>query len=107
MRKLMLLAIFVWSAAGAFAAGPQDDPLNAVVKIEVTSATPNYWLPWQSQLPQSSSGSGAVIKGGMILTNAHNVADSSLTEGLVSCARFASVIRNLLTLPRFHMPVIE
>ena len=78
MRKLMLLAIFVWSAAGAFAAGQQDDPLNAVVKIEVTSATPNYWLPWQSQLPQSSSGSGAVIKGGMILTNAHNVADSSL-----------------------------
>ena len=55
-----------------------NDPLNAVVKIEVTSTVPNFWLPWQSQLPSSSSGSGAVIRGGMILTNAHNVADSSL-----------------------------
>ena len=54
------------------------DPLNAVVKVETTSTVPNFWLPWQSQLPQSGSGSGAVIKGNMILTNAHNVADSSL-----------------------------
>ena len=79
MKKVWLLTVFVWAAAiPAVAAGRGDDPLNAVVKIETTSTAPNYWLPWQSRLPRSSSGSGAVIKGGMILTNAHNVADSSL-----------------------------
>ena len=79
MRKTMLLSIFLWAvAATAVATEPQNDPLNAVVKIETTSSAPNYWLPWQSRLPHSSSGSGAVIRGGMILTNAHNVSDSSL-----------------------------
>jgi len=56
----------------------KNDPLNAVVKIEATSTSPNYWLPWQNKITQSSSGSGVVIDGGVILTNAHNVADSSL-----------------------------
>ena len=77
--KIFLSAVVGFVCCFALAAGESvSDPLNAVVKIETTSAAPNYWLPWQSQLPRSSSGSGAVIRGGMILTSAHNVADSSL-----------------------------
>ena len=56
----------------------QNDPLNAVVRIEAVSTVPNYSLPWQNLMPQSSSGSGVVIDGKQILTNAHNIADSTL-----------------------------
>ena len=60
------------------AAEVRNDPLNAVVKIETTSTVPNFWLPWQNRLASASSGSGAVVGDGLILTNAHNVADASL-----------------------------
>ena len=77
--KRFLSAVAVFACCFVLtAAEPGNDPLNAVVKIETTSTVPNYWLPWQNRLPASSSGSGAVIRGGMILTNAHNVADGSL-----------------------------
>ena len=77
------LVIAVVAACGAAAAAqdveePQNDPLNAVVRIETVSTVPNYLLPWQNRTPQSSSGSGVVIPGNQILTNAHNVADSTL-----------------------------
>ena len=78
MKKLMLLAIFAWGAAGALAAGPQDDPLNAVVKIEVTSSEPNFAMPWQNRMSEDASGSGVVISGDRILTNAHNVANGTM-----------------------------
>lgn len=57
---------------------PENDPLNAVVRVEVVSTVPNYSLPWQNLMPRSASGSGVVIEGNQILTNAHNVADSTL-----------------------------
>ena len=57
---------------------PQNDPLNAVVRVEVVSSVPNFTMPWQTGIPQSSSGSGVVIEGNQILTNAHNVADSTM-----------------------------
>ena len=57
---------------------PQNDPLNAVVRIEAVSTVPSYALPWQNLMPQSCSGSGVVIEGNHILTNAHNLADSTL-----------------------------
>ena len=78
MKKFLSVVVGMVCCFALSAAENGNDPLNAVVKIEVTSTVPNFWLPWQSQLPSSSSGSGAVIRGGMILTNAHNVADSSL-----------------------------
>ena len=56
----------------------ENDPLNAVVRIETVSTVPNFLMPWQNRAPQSSSGSGVVIEGNQILTNAHNVADSTM-----------------------------
>ena len=43
-----------------------NDPLNAVVKLEITKTIPNYWLPWQNELPVSGAGTGTVIPGGLI-----------------------------------------
>ena len=82
MKKVIISALAACCCVAAVAqdAGrrPQNDPLNAVVRIETVSTVPNYLLPWQNRTPQSSSGSGVVIPGNQILTNAHNVADSTL-----------------------------
>lgn len=81
MNKLIIATLTACCGIASFAQDieePQNDPLNAVVRIETVSTTPNYLLPWQNRTPQSSSGSGVVIQGNQILTNAHNVADSTL-----------------------------
>ena len=75
MKKAIVSALAACCCVAAVAqdAGrrPQNDPLNAVVRIETVSTVPNYLLPWQNRTPQSSSGSGVVIPGNQILTNAH------------------------------------
>jgi len=44
---------------------------NAVVKIFVTKNKMDYYRPWQSKGIKASGGSGAIIEGNRILTNAH------------------------------------
>ncbi|XP_071708149.1 protease Do-like 10, mitochondrial [Rutidosis leptorrhynchoides] len=49
--------------------------LDSVVKIFTVSSSPNYFLPWQNKSQRESMGSGFVISGKRIVTNAHVVAD--------------------------------
>ncbi|KAK3002550.1 hypothetical protein RJ639_021411, partial [Escallonia herrerae] len=49
--------------------------LDSVVKIFTVSSSPSYFLPWQNKSQRESMGSGFVIPGKRILTNAHVVAD--------------------------------
>ncbi|KAI4324394.1 hypothetical protein L6164_023936 [Bauhinia variegata] len=49
--------------------------LDSVVKIFTVSCSPNYFLPWQNKSQREKIGSGFVIHGEMIITNAHVVAD--------------------------------
>ncbi|KAK4261617.1 hypothetical protein QN277_004587 [Acacia crassicarpa] len=51
--------------------------LDSVVKIFTVSCSPNYLLPWQNKSQRETMGSGFVIPGKKILTNAHVVADHS------------------------------
>ncbi len=44
---------------------------KSVVKIFVVSKTPSYYLPWQYKPQRRGIGSGLVIEGKRILTNAH------------------------------------
>lgn len=44
---------------------------KSVVKLFVQTSTPNYCMPWQMKRQQSCTGSGFVISGRRILTNAH------------------------------------
>ncbi|MBI4665409.1 MAG: trypsin-like peptidase domain-containing protein [Nitrospinae bacterium] len=53
---------------------------RSVVKIFVISRKPSYYQPWQYDGQESSSGSGVIIEGGRILTNAHVVSDSVYIE---------------------------
>ncbi len=52
---------------------------EAIVKIYTNAKIPNYQEPWNSSM-RSSTGSGAIIEGGYILTNAHVVADQAFLE---------------------------
>ncbi|CAH8257046.1 unnamed protein product [Arabidopsis lyrata] len=52
-----------------------DFAVNSVVKVFTVSSVPSILQPWQNWQQQESSGSGFVISGKKILTNAHVVAD--------------------------------
>jgi len=57
----------------------EDVTKQAIVKIYTTAKIPNYQEPWNSSM-QSSTGSGAIIEGEYILTNAHVVANQAFIE---------------------------
>jgi S1-C subfamily serine protease len=67
------------AAACLFAASlpaAKEDPLKAsVVKVFVVQKAPDFYQPWQMSYQVPSSGSGFVIAGKHILTNAHVVAN--------------------------------
>lgn len=55
-------------------AGGQVVPVeNSVVKVFSTVRYPDYYKPWTKQAPSEISGSGVVIEGKRILSNAHVV----------------------------------
>ena len=57
----------------------EDVTKQAIVKIYTTAKIPNYQAPWSSSM-RSSTGSGAIIEGGYILTNAHVIANQAFLE---------------------------
>ena len=72
----MVFAVAVAVAAYAQETpGEGNDPLNAVVKLEVTTAKPDICCPWANRT-DASTGSGVVIAPGRILTCAHCVTDA-------------------------------
>jgi len=75
-----LIALFFLSTLFINASSTQDDiTKQAIVKIFTTSKIPSYKIPWASSM-RSSTGSGAIIEGGYILTNAHVVANQAFIE---------------------------
>ena len=57
----------------------EDKTKQAIVKIYVVAKIPNYLEPWASSV-RRSSGSGAIISGNRILTNAHVIANQTFIE---------------------------
>ena len=51
-----------------------------VVQVITTSVPGDYYSPWQTPNHQRSSGSGLVIEGNRILTNAHVIADARFIQ---------------------------
>lgn len=54
--------------------------LDSVVKVFTVSSSPNYFLPWQNKPQREITGSGFVISGRRIITNAHVVADQTFVK---------------------------
>ncbi|KAM9959095.1 hypothetical protein ACTFIR_000149 [Dictyostelium discoideum] len=55
-----------------------DPLLDPVVKVFSVLTSPNYFIPWQMKPQREVTGSGFIISGKRILTNAHVVADQTL-----------------------------
>ncbi|MFA6318281.1 MAG: trypsin-like peptidase domain-containing protein, partial [Elusimicrobiota bacterium] len=53
----------------------EDGISKSVVRIFVTTQKPDFYQPWQMDAPDNVTGSGCVIAGQRILTNAHVVSD--------------------------------
>ncbi len=53
---------------------------SSVVKIYTTSVKSNYFRPWQKGSSRSSSGTGVIIDGHMILTAAHVVSNGTFIQ---------------------------
>jgi S1-C subfamily serine protease len=72
---IVLLSTLFLTASAQHKNGTKE----AIVKIYTTAKVPNYQEPWNSSM-RSSTGSGAIIDGEYILTNAHVVADQAFLE---------------------------
>ncbi|MGH7884342.1 MAG: S1C family serine protease, partial [Thermodesulfobacteriota bacterium] len=55
-----------------------EDIKNSIVKIYTQSIKPYYTDPWTMDSPEGKSGSGSIIEGKRILTNAHVVSDHTI-----------------------------
>jgi S1-C subfamily serine protease len=80
-------------ASTAFGATARDQPAdaapnieNSVVKVFSTARHPDPFKPWTKQAPSEISGSGVVIEGKRILTNAHVVLYASQVQVQASAA---------------------
>ena len=71
LRRWLGLLIAIWIlSVPVFAA---DDVRRSVVKIEVTRVEADIYEPWKREAPSEASGTGVIIDGNRILTNAHVV----------------------------------
>jgi S1-C subfamily serine protease len=77
-NTVVLLSLLLLAATSSPAGGPE--PPDAVLKIYATQLAPRYGAPWMAGTPRSVSGSGFVIAGRRILTNAHVVSDATFIQ---------------------------
>lgn len=79
LRLLTLLMVLVMTASPA-AIAAEVDVRDAMVKVFVVQNRPDYTNPWNMFGSTSVSGSGCVIAGNRILTNAHVVSDQTFIQ---------------------------
>ncbi|MCX2780697.1 serine protease [Microbulbifer thermotolerans] len=83
MKKFFAFATFLLLLCTQSAAADSREHerlKRSIVKIYTTAAAPDYFNPWALLNAKQLSGSGAVIKGKRILTNAHVVANGSFIQ---------------------------
>jgi S1-C subfamily serine protease len=102
MRRQLLSAILMASIAGSSEAQNEAAGLeNSVVKVFASMRYPDPYKPWTKQAPSDATGSGVVIPGNRILTNAHVVMYASEVQvranqsGNKITARVESVARDM------------
>jgi S1-C subfamily serine protease len=73
MRVLLMIGLMMLTTLSVFASQDTSAVRESVVKIFSTYRGPDFARPWTKQAPQELSGTGFVIAGNRILTNAHVV----------------------------------
>ena len=81
----LILALLVFSSAPAAPKAETPEAIsheaeNAVVKVFSTIRHPDIMRPWQKAPPVEAGGSGVVLEGKRILTNAHVVSYASQVQ---------------------------
>ncbi len=77
----MVLALATATASGSrLRADSPGDIEDSVVKVLVRSSPPDLVSPWQRAGMRKQTGSGVIVPGGRVLTNAHVVADAVTIE---------------------------
>ncbi|EDZ62767.1 periplasmic serine protease [Sulfurimonas gotlandica GD1] len=76
MKKLLYILLTTLLSTNILA---NTEVEESIVKIYTVSKTPNYMTPWNSNINRSH-GSGSIIEGNRILTNAHIVANETFIE---------------------------
>jgi S1-C subfamily serine protease len=79
-RPAVVVALFFMLVLPSSGKETSPDISRGTVKIIRTFIRPDYNLPWKMKEPETSVGSGAIIRGKMILTNAHVVSDATYIQ---------------------------
>ncbi|MBN1869014.1 MAG: trypsin-like peptidase domain-containing protein [Candidatus Omnitrophica bacterium] len=77
---LVLLCVLFPGRGEAASLNQEISLIDAAVKVFVTSNRMDYYRPWQSEGIIPGVGSGAIISGNRILTNAHVIADHTFIQ---------------------------
>jgi S1-C subfamily serine protease len=81
VRAVTLSASAAEASPDASANGPKPTSVeNTVVKVFSTIRYPDPYKPWAKQAPRESTGTGVIIEGNRILTNAHVVLYASQVQ---------------------------
>ncbi|MBI2823916.1 MAG: trypsin-like peptidase domain-containing protein [Planctomycetia bacterium] len=93
-RLAAFAALHCLALAPAAAWAGQDSVRPSVVKIHTTSRLPDFLRPWTKAAPRDMSGTGFVIDGKRIVTNAHVVAYPSqiYVQGYQSSEKFPAKV---------------
>jgi S1-C subfamily serine protease len=97
-RSIFLIFIIQLIISGpAFAEKQEDGISNAMVQIYTVNSEPSYSKPWMMQPPGIINGSGFIIDGNRVLTNAHIVANQKtiLVKRYGKSTRYRAAVLNV------------
>jgi S1-C subfamily serine protease len=80
LKVTSLIGLAAMVAGPSLTLARDQDVREAIVKIYSVHDRPNYYNPWASYGPRRSTGSGCVVVGHRILTNAHVVEDQTFLQ---------------------------
>lgn len=78
--RSLISGLLTATLAAPWPASAETDLKSAIVKIFTVVNMPDYWNPWSMRGTGSGTGSGAIIRGRRILTNAHVVGNQTFIQ---------------------------
>jgi S1-C subfamily serine protease len=106
MRHAFSLAVALVLVCSNWA-DARDEITSSVVKVHVTRREPDFQRPWNKRNPEEATGSGMIIDGKRILTNAHVVlyASQIFVQADQSTERVPAKVKAIA--PAVDMAIIE
>jgi len=80
IRSVMLIFSVLFAVAGGVSADEPNNMEESVIMIRSVAQEFDYVMPWQQKMMTQGLGSGFIIEGKRILTNAHNVSNNKYIE---------------------------